>query len=215
MGKNTKKSWKDVTITEYKKMCQIFDREYDSPLEKELAVCALLKGLNEEDMYAITFAQSRAMLAEIQWIKEPLEFNQNWHAKRITINGKRCKIIQSINALPMSAYLDFNNFWPKAKDNKYMGNVLACFIIPEDAPGYNEGYDVVEFAQELEDTLSIVFWNECAFFLTKSYLTGIRSTLRLSEYRMLKMKWREKDKNKKKEMEELIQQMRKLRKSLA
>lgn len=206
-----KKSWKDVSITDYKKILKIFDREYDSPLEKEMAVCALLNGISEDDMYAKTFAQSRQMVSEIQWIKEPFSFNQKWNAKKINVNGKRCKIIQSIDQLPMSAYLDFTNFWEKKNDR--MGNVLACFIIPEGYQ-YNEGYDVLEFAQELEDTLSIVDWNNIAFFLTRNWLTGIRCGLRLGEWEMLKMKWRTKNKDQKKEIEEIIQKMRQVRKSM-
>ena len=205
---NIKKSWKDITITDYKQIMKILEREYDSPLEKDMAVCALLNGISEEDMYAMDFAQGRKMLSEMEWMKKDFAFNRHWNLKHLNINGKRCRMYQNIESLSMAQYLDFENFWEKR--DECMGNVLACFIVPE-GHKYNEGYDVVQFAQELEDTLSIEEWNSIAFFLLRSWSTSIRCSLRYGEWQMLKMRWKTKDETQKKEISKAIRQMRQAR----
>lgn len=207
-----KTSWQDVTISEYKKILDIMNRPYDSDLEKKIAVCALLNGLDERDMYEKSVIETRALLAEMDtWFNEEFKFNLKWHLKKMTINGKKCRVYQTIESLTMAQYLDFTNYWENRDEN--MGKVLACFIVPEDKQ-YNEGYDAVEFAQELEDTLSIEDWNSIAFFLLKQWLIGIRASVILGAWTIQKMIWKTKDKTRKKQLrqakKELIRMLRSL-----
>ena len=206
-----KKSWKDITIKDYKHIVEISNRELDSTLEKDLAVCAFLNGIDERDMYAKSVAQTKAMLAEMDWIRRQFTFDYKWHMKKMVINGKKCRVYQSIEELTMAQYLDFQNYWEDRDNNQ--GKVLACFIVPEGYQ-YNEGYDAVEFAEELERTLSIQDWNAIAFFLLKGWLVSIRCSVRYGVWTIQKMIWKEKNKEKKKELKEVRRELIKRLKSL-
>lgn len=208
-----KTSWADVTITEYNKILEISNRELDSDIEKKIAVCALLNGIDERDMYEKSVVETRAMLDEMDaWYLKGFKFDLHWHLKKMNINGRKCRVYQTIDSLTMAQYLDFINYWETRDSN--IGKVLACFIVPEDCQ-YNEGYDAVEFAQELEDTLSIEDWNSIAFFLCKQYLISIRASVIMGAWTIQKMIWKEKDRTRKKQLREakreLIRALRSLR----
>ena len=207
-----KTSWKDVTIKEYNEILEITKRERDSELEKQIAVAAILYGKTEQEMYDLDVASLKKVLSDIAWVNEPFKFNLRWKHTKMNINGKRCKVFQSIEELPVSAYLDFQNYWEDRDNN--IGNVLACFIVPE-GKKYNEGYDVRDFAEELERTLSIEDWNAIAFFLLKNWLVSVRASIYYSAWTIQKMIWKEKDKNRKRELravkKELLAQLRYIR----
>lgn len=206
-----KKSWKDITITEYNKILEINERELDSPIEKDMAICALLNGIPEAEMYDKPVYEVQKMLADINFLKDKFSFNRKWNLKKMVINGKKCRVYQSISELTMAQYLDFETYW-KDRDT-HQGNVLACFIVPEGYQ-YNEGYSAIEFAQELEDTLSICDWNSIAFFFCRQFYLLTRVSLKYGLWETQKAIWREKNKTRKNELRELrtalIKQIRSL-----
>lgn len=202
-------SWKDVSISTYKQLCDIDNREFDSDLEKQIARAAIVLGMDEKDMYDLSVSEMQNMLSKAEWLYKPFEFDLKWHKKTIKINDKVCKVFQNIESLSVAQYLDFQNFW-QDKDNN-QGNVMACFFVPE-GHKYGEGYDVREFAEEIENTLSIEEWNAFAFFLLKSWLISIRCSVRYGIWTIQKMIWKEKNPERKKELKqarkELIRQLR-------
>lgn len=200
-----KTSWDDVSIRDYYTILDITKREYDSELEKEIAVAAILYGIPEEEMYGYDITQLKQLLSQIEFVQQPLQFKKNWNLKKITINGKKYTITQSVNELSVAAFCDFQNYWDKKEEN--MGKIMACFIVPE-GHKYNEGYDVIQFSDELERTLSITFWNEFAFFLfARNYVSSIRASLRYSIWQMTKLIWKTRDRLKKAEMKAMRRQM--------
>ena len=207
-----KKTWKDISIKDYKEIVEISRRELDSDLEKDIALAALLYDTPERDLYDLSVGEMKQVLMSIAWIKEPFTFNYKWSAKHLNINGKKCRMYQSIEELTVAQYMDFQTFW-EDRDNR-QGSVLACFIVPE-GHKYNEGYDATEFAEELESTLSIQDWNSIAFFLLKNWLVSIRASIRYSVWVIQKMIWKERNREKKKELREirrgLISQLRHMR----
>ena len=205
-------SWKDVSITTYKKICEIDEREFDSEIEKQIARAAIVVGRDEKDMYDLSVSEMQNLLHQAEWIYKDFNFDLKWNKKHIKINDKECKVFQTIESLSVAQYLDFQNFW-QDKDNN-QGNVMACFFIPENHK-YGEGYDVREFAQEIEDSLSIEEWNAFAFFLLRHWLISIRCSVRYGIWITQKMIWKEKNKERKKELREirrkLIKELRSLR----
>lgn len=206
-----KNNWKDISITEYKRLCEIDEREFDSDLEKQIARAAIVLGKDEKELYDLSVSEMKNILFQTEWLYEPFKFDLKWHKKTIKIGDIDCKVFQSIEELSVAQYLDFQNFWDER--DKYQGNVMACFFVPE-GKKYNEGYDVREFAEEIENTLSIEEWNAFAFFLLKNWLVSIRCSVRYGIWVIQKMIWREKDKERKKELrqarKELISRLRSL-----
>lgn len=195
-----KKNWQDVTITDYKKITEISNRELDSDLEKGIAILSVLCEVNEEDIYDMPINEIKGLLDGIKWINN-YEFNKNWNLKHLVINGEKYDIDVDINHFTVAQYADFQIYWDHRDDPEYMGKILTIFIRPHKKK-YNDGYDVLELAQVLEDNISINDWNGVCFFFLKDGLISLKASLLYSNWIMTKMIWKEKDKEKKKLLKE-------------
>ena len=186
MLKLTKKSWKDINLKEYKKICEIDKRELDSPLEKDIAVLAVLLNVPESQLYDININELKSLLNEVSWINtEKYTYtNKIKKLKTLKIDGKEYIVNPDINNYTVAQYMDFQNFWDKR--DKYMGNLLAVFIIPK-GHKYNDGYDVMELADRLEEVFTLDDWNDVCFFFLKTYYNSIRDSLTSSDLILKKM----------------------------
>lgn len=197
-----KKSWNDITISDYKKIKEITEREFDSELEKGIAVLSVLCGVDEDEVYSLPITQLKGLLDGIAWMNEPYTFDKNWKADTITINGEKYDIVADINKFTVAQYADFQIYWDKRDDVDYMAKLLSVFIIPK-GKTYNDGYDVVELIDILENNISINIWNSINFFFLKDLMRSIEASLYYSLWVTMKMIWKEKNKEKKKELKEM------------
>ena len=197
-----KKSWNDITINDYRKITEITSREFDSELEKGIAILSVLCGVDEDDVYSLPINQLKSLLDGITWIYEPYSFDKNWKADSLTINGEKYDIVADINKFTVAQYADFQIYWDKRDDIDYMAKVLSCFIIPK-GKVYNDGYDVVELIDILENNISINVWNSVCFFFLKDLMLSIKASLYCSLWVTMKMIWKEKNKEKRKELKEM------------
>lgn len=206
-----KKTWDDITITDYKKIVEISKRELDSTLEKDIAVLAVLCGVDETEIYNSPLPELQLLLAKSEWIKEPFTFNRNFNTKKIKLDGITYAVEPDLDKFTVAQYLDFQNFWDKR--NEHIGNLLAVFIVPS-GHSYNEGYDVIALARKLEDSLSIRFYNEVCFFFLLNYLNSIRASIVYSIYMTKKTIRKTKDKEQKKILKEKERELMKSLKEL-
>lgn len=197
-----KKSWNDITISDYRKIKEITEREFDSELEKGIAVLSVLCDVSEDDVYSLPINQLKGLLDGISWMNEPYTFDKNWKADSLTINGEKYDIVCDINKFTVAQYADFQIYWDKRDDVDYMARVLSVFIIPK-GKIYNDGYDVVELIDILENNISINVWNSVCFFFLKDLMLSIKASLYCSLWVTMKMIWKEKNKEKKKELKEM------------
>lgn len=194
-----KKNWNQITITDWKKITEISKRELDSDLEKDIACLAILCECCEDEIYSLPVEQLRVLMADMEWIKKPFTFNHNFKAQRIKIAGEAYDVEPDINKFTVAQYMDYQAFWDKR--DEHMGNLLAVFIVPR-GHKYNEGYDIMELAQKLEDTLSIQFWNEVCFFFLRTWLNSIKASIAYSLWLTKKERRKIKDKEAKMQMKE-------------
>ena len=197
-----KTSWNDITINDYRKITEITSREFDSELEKGIAILSVLCGVDEDDVYSLPINQLKSLLDGISWMNEPYSFDKNWKADSLTINGEKYDIVCDINKFTVAQYADFQIYWDKRDDVDYMARVLSVFIIPK-GKIYNDGYDVVELIDILENNISINVWNSVCFFFLKDLMLSIKASLYCSLWVTMKMIWKEKNKEKKKELKEM------------
>ena len=197
-----KRNWSDITINDYKEILEIQQREYDSDLEKGIAVLSVLCGVGEDELYSIPISQLNGLLSGISWMNNEFTFNQNWNSKYIKINGVKYDVVVDINKFTVAQYADFQIYWDKRDDVNYMGKLLTIFIIP-DGKKYNEGYDIVELASILENYVSITDYNSVCFFFLKDLMLSTKASLYYSVWETMKMIRKEKNKEKKKELKEL------------
>lgn len=199
-----KKSFKDINLKDYKKIVEINNRELDSNLEKDIAVLSVLLCVEESEVYNLPIVELRSLIEQINWVYE-YEFKPTGKlVNKLKIDGIEYTVNPDINSFTVSQYMDFQNFWDKR--NERMGNLLAVFIVPQ-GKKYNEGYDVIELADRLEEIFTLDDWNNVCFFFLKNYLTSIKASLLYSDWQMRKMQRKEKNPEKKQKIKNLRKQL--------
>lgn len=197
-----KKRWEDITINDYKEILNITQKELDSDLEKSISILAILCECTEEELYSMNANKLYKLLSEIEWVKQPYKFNHNWNNKYITINGIKYDVVVDINKFTVAQYADLQIYWDKRDDIDYMAKLLTLFIIPN-GKTYNTDYDIVQLANIIEDNVSINDFNSICFFFLKSCLIFIKASLLFSNWQMMKLIMKEKDKERKKQLKEI------------
>lgn len=201
-----KHNWEDITITDYKQILDISTRELDSDLEKSISVLAILCECSEDDLYGMNINELNRLIPEV-WVDKPFTFNKNKTWDKIILNGRKYNVVVDINKFTVAQYADFQIYWDKRDNIDYMGKLLTCFIIP-DGCKYNDGsYDIVELAQRLENWVSITDYNSICFFFLQDCLLSIKASLYYSNWQLMKMIRKEKDKVKKEKLKNLQKQV--------
>ncbi len=203
MDKLLYNSWEDVSISLYKQIVEITEDSQLSPTEINIAVLALLMGVDEDKIYYnYTVQELQEMLSKMAWLNE-FKFNKNWNSKKIKINGKEYTIETDLQKMTIAQYIDFQTYWAKKDNMKYLANLLSCFIIPKGCK-YNEGYDIAELTETIENNVPITTSNSILFFFLKELVTSIQGMLIYLDWMARK---KVKDKKKMEQMEQEIQKL--------
>lgn len=206
-----KKSWSEVSIKDYQKIESITHRELDSDLEKDIAILAVLAGIDENDIYGMPMVDLRGLLDEISWIAKPYDFPKEWKTNKLKIDGEEYIINPNINTFTVAQYADFQVFYDKKEE--HMGRFLSIFIIPR-GKKYNEGYDPTVLAERLEEVLSINDWNRICFFFLVAWTLSIAVSLRSSIKELKKRMKKEKDPGKLAKMEKMMEELQTAKKTI-
>ena len=117
-------------------------------------------------------------------------------SKRYNIGGKEFEVELDPSKMTVSQYLDFQTF---IKDpNKYISNLLACFLIPK-GEKYGDS-DPLENAKFLEENCNYAICQDINFFFLKLLETYIHNTRESLEKSLKKILRKEKNPTVKKQM---------------
>lgn len=205
----SKKSWRDVTINEY------FDfrdklESASSDYEKEIIKIAFVNGFKEDDVWNMTISDVKRYQQNTLWLND-FEISKDVKFKNIKIEGEVYNINPDMQSFSVAQYIDFQNFFPKrTQKTNYIGNILACFIVPK-GKKYGEGYDVAQLVNKINDNVDILTSNEIIFFFLKRYLYSIKVMLIFFKYQMkiLKLIGKKRNKEKIKAIEEKVKELEK------
>ena len=167
------KNWNEVSIDMYYRILDITDDDSLSDVEKDLAICALLCDVPEEDIYSLSVIEAGELLDQMRWLAK-FDFNQKFKGGAIKIQDEEYWVEVDLHKMTIAQYIDFQTFYKPDRLREYYGNLLACFIVPK-GKKYGEGYDVAELSRSLRQNLSIVVANEILFFFLKELQTSIRA----------------------------------------
>lgn len=204
-----KTSWRDVTINEY------FDfrdklESASSDYEKEIIKIAFVNGFNEDDVWNMTISDVKRYQQNTFWLND-FEISKDVKFTSIKIEDEVYNINSDMQNFSVAQYIDFQNFFPKrTQKTNYIGNILACFIVPK-GKKYGEGYDVAQLVNKINDNVDILTSNEIIFFFLKRYLFSIKVMLIFFKYQMkiLKLVGKKKNKEKIKAIEEKVKELEK------
>ena len=186
-------------ISDYRKIIDINERELDSDLEKSVGYLSVLMSKPEDELWSLNIMELRNLLENTKWLFES-EFTFNKHPfKHLTINGEKYDICVDIMKFSVAQYADFQIYWDKRTDPNYMAKLMTIFVIPK-GKKYNEGYDVLELADILEDNISITDFNSICFFF-------LLDLLNLTKAMALYSVWLTKRKRKDPKLQEMLKQL--------
>lgn len=196
-----KTSWKDVSINEYFDLVEKLSDESLKEYDKTVIKVAFANNITEEDAWNMTINNFRMRQVEALWLDE-FNISQDIKFNSITIDGEKYAVDTNLQNFTVSQYIDFQTFYPKYKnDNRVLGNILACFIIPE-GKAYADGYDIQELVRKINDNLDIMTAEEIMFFFLKQYLISMRATVNYFNWQMKTMTRKMKDKEKAQKIEQ-------------
>lgn len=204
-----KTSWRDVTINEFFELRNKLN-ESDSYYEKEIIKIAFIFGISEDDVWNMKISDVKLCQSKTQWMND-FEISKNVKFKNINIDDHSYSINADMHSFTVAQYIDFQNFFPKRMEKtNYIGNILACFIIPK-GKTYGEGYDVAKLVEIINDNVDILTANEIIFFFLKQYLYSMKVMLTYFKLQMkiLKILKRKKHKEEIEKLEQKVQEMEK------
>ena len=167
-----------------------------------------MNGFNEDDVWNMTISDVKRYQQNTYWLND-FEISKDVKFTSIKIEDVVYSINPDMQNFSVAQYIDFQNFFPKrTQKTNYIGNILACFIVPK-GKKYGEGYDVAQLVNKINDNVDILTSNEIIFFFLKRYLFSIKVMLIFFKYQMkiLKLIGKKKNKEKIKKIEEKVKEL--------
>lgn len=200
--KKPRTSWRDVTINEYYDLKDKLSDDALSAYDKQVIQVAFANNMTEDEVWSTDIATFGQLQENAQWMNK-FEINPQVKFTNIQLDeylyiGDEYEPVNlftidtNLQHFTVAQYLDFQTFSPKRKtDERVIGNVLACFIIPK-GKKYGEGYDIQELVNIINNNLDIMTAQEVCFFFLKQYLISIRAMSNYFNYQIMIMKWKNK-----------------------
>lgn len=198
-----KKSWSDITISDYKKMLKISEDEYLSPIEKDAGVLAVICGCEESDIWNLGVNEFNILRGDMEFLNH-FDFPKDWKMRKMKIAGEEYEVQADVSKFTVSQYMDYQSLW-KSKE-KHMGSMLTVFLVPR-GKKYNEGYDINRLAEVFEDNVSIMTYNSICFFFLRNLVSSTSASQIYSILTLRRMIKREKDPGEKEKLQMMLDQM--------
>ena len=194
--------WNQISIDKYYEIKDIVEDKDTDAISKNVQLVALMLDKDEQEVWDME-------LTEVGEYIKALSFLDKFEIpKHPNMNITRIKVMKDITKINMAQYVDYQNFM-RMPLRESMDKILSIFLIP-DGKTYNTDYDIIDLQKNIRENLSFrVAEGLLGFFLRRWGESLVRS---LDYYRKTAKK--EKDPQKKKEMEEMLEQIKKKIKDL-
>lgn len=162
-------NYKDLTIGKFMDVTELLEEYANDDTDLVVNLIALLSDKDIDDVERMPLAEFNKCVRSLSFLKDKPKTNGRIPSK-ITINGRRCRVEKDCFSVSAGQYIDLRGYLKSLDDlTKNLDRILTVFIIPEDAEGYGEGYDLNEFAKEIRDNVGIELASTMsAFFLRVS-----------------------------------------------
>ena len=208
----TRKSWRDVTINEYFDLLEAMKDGLED-YEKEVKMISFANCMDESEVWNLDIETFKRLSRESRWMSE-FEIRPDVKFRTIKIGETKCDVKVNMQEFTVAQYIDFQTFWPRRKEmDKYMGNILACFIVPHGMK-YADGYDIQNLAESIRDSVDIMTANEIILFFLRSSLDSTKAMLTYLRLMTERCSRKTKDPEKKEKLEKAAEEIRALQKSI-
>lgn len=201
-------NYKQLTINKYQEIRQIL-KDDGGELNIQARIVAMLNDMDLDTVLNLSLTKYNELVRGSAFLMEKPKLDGRIPSK-LNINGRECVVTKNVSKLTTGQYIDYQSYIAADDQEKYLANVLACFIIPR-GHSYGDGYDTDEIAQWLGENLSIQDAMNICFFFRKKYLESINLTLTCLELTMKRLKRKMKSQEAVEKMEELTKLMKQYR----
>lgn len=163
------KGWKDLKVGVYEKLLTA-DFNPEDP-DGAFKMAALIYNIPYEAFLDLPLVESQAMVRSMEFLQRKprpilVKFKYN-------LGGTEYEFKAEAQQWTTSQYIDFN-VTPKTADR--MAELIAIFLIPKGAKGYNKGYDIEKVAEDVRKYLSVSEALSMSDFFTYRWESLIRRT---------------------------------------
>lgn len=166
-----KQAWDYITVGEFAQIRAIMADEGRTAEDKQIALAALMQGVDEDTILTMPLAQVQPIFARA------LELGNA--PKRGKVRGKY--IVAGWELTPtegrdicVAQWVDFQAY---AKDmDSHLADILSVVLVPK-GKKYNEGYDIEKLKADLRNTMSVPDALAVCFFFRRKWLRSMRYIL--------------------------------------
>lgn len=198
--------WNQISISKYYEIKDIVEDKDTDAISKNVQLVALMLDKDEQEVWDMELTEVGEYIKALSFLDKfeiPKHPNMN-----ITLPGYQITVMKDITKINMAQYVDYQNFM-RMPLRESMDKILSIFLIPK-GKTYNTDYDIIDLQKTIRENLSFrVAEGLLGFFLRRWGESLVRS---LDYYRRATKK--ETDPRKKKEMEEMLEQVKKKIKDL-
>lgn len=198
-------NYKDLTIAKYQQLLSIDWNDMDE-VDRQVTMISILSDKDEDEILNLPLTEYTKLAAQTEFLlKEPDVKKRK--PNKIRINGKEYEVLKEVKDMTAGQYIDYQQYLSLNDINKFLPNILSCFIIPK-GKKYGE-YNIDGVINDIKD-MSVEEALSIASFFTKKFRTSIEAILLYSRWMLKKMKRKTKDET----MKENIEMARKRLQSL-
>lgn len=199
------KSWKDITVNVFEELKNIPTSNGDvlENLNSNISLLAILCDVDEDEIADLTTTEFNRLLNQTAFLADMPKAKI---IDKYIINGHKYNVHLAVSEMTMNQYIDFQTF---CKDKeKYMKNLIACFLIPE-GKKYCDGYKIEDVIKDIGD-MPITAAYSIMFFFIILFQSLTKVMLRSSE-RNLKKAMKKMNKEEQEKMKMVVKMLKQLR----
>lgn len=196
--------WEDISISLYNDIKDILDDESLTDNDKEIAILALLMDETEDQLTSRTIGEIQQLIPQLDFLYK-FPDTKTGNINHISINGQKYDVVTKLDKYTVSQYVDFQVLVKKGR--RYYAQLLSTFVIPHGCK-YNADYDIQQHIDNINNNLSIIDANRLIVFFSRKLTKSTVHTLTYLESMLLMMK---KDKTVKKQIQQVISNIRQMK----
>lgn len=200
------KSIDELSIKKYRQLIELNRDDYNE-MEYGLEILSILSDIPVDELLDLPIDDFTSMMAQTIFLKQTFEkVDYESLGKTLKINGKEYTLIRKAKDLTAGQYIDYKSYCARDKFMEMLPYIMTVFIIPKGCK-YNQGYDIVELANEFDEHMNIpLALGISDFFLHQSRKQMMASVL-CSKLKIQRMMKKEKNKEMKMKLQDCLEQM--------
>lgn len=180
-------SYKELPLGRYMDIVAAVEKTED-PLQRQVAVVALLGGISEDEVLDLPVAEYKAMLVAGAFIEQPCPERLMKVADTYRLGKYELIPTKDFRKITTAQYVDYLSFIKDTKGvEQNAAQILSVFLIPKGCK-YNEGYDIAEVQRAIRDTMSVADALALTAFFLRRYVKSIKASLGFSRRLLQRMK---------------------------